>query len=126
MRMLLAQWWTEAGKIPKYRIPKLWYSNRTEPNNTEPNLIVYENKGILLYLLFHLIFFKIFFLIVVFSGFFGFKNGYYFKKSSNFFKKTSKHLKKCLTIVRKIRFGISGSHRTEPNRIIPNRSFGIR
>ena len=120
------QWWTEAGKIPKYRIPKLWYSNRTEPNNTEPNLIVYENKGILLYLLFHLIFFKIFFLIVVFSGFFGFKNGYYFKKSSNFFKKMSKHLKKCLTIVRKIRFGISGSHRTEPNRIIPNRSFGIR
>ena len=27
----------------------------------------------------------------------------------------SKHLKKCLTIVRKIQFGISGSHRTEPN-----------
>ena len=39
------QWWTEAGKIPKYRIPKLRYSNRTEPNNTEPNLIVYENMG---------------------------------------------------------------------------------
>ena len=30
------QWTTESGKIPKYRIPKLRYSNWTEPNNTEP------------------------------------------------------------------------------------------
>ena len=43
------QWSTEAGKIPKYRIPKLLYSNRTEPNNTEPNLIVDENEGFLLF-----------------------------------------------------------------------------
>ena len=55
------QWWTEAGKIPKYRIPKLRYSNRTEPNNTEPNHIVYENKGILLLYIFYCIFMQHFF-----------------------------------------------------------------
>ena len=37
-------------KRVKYQIPKLWYSNQTKPN-----LIVYQNKGILLYLLFYLI-----------------------------------------------------------------------
>ena len=36
---------TEAGKYWIYRILKLRYSNWTEPNNTEPNLIVEENKG---------------------------------------------------------------------------------
>ena len=35
------QWSTEAGKIPKYRS----FGILTEPNNTEPNLIVYENIG---------------------------------------------------------------------------------
>ena len=34
----------------------------------------------------------------------------------------SKHLKKCLTIVRKILFGISGSHRTEASVF---RKFGL-
>ena len=39
-----------------------------------------------------------------------------------FLKKMSKHLKKCLTIVRKILFGISGSHRTEASVF---RKFGL-
>ena len=51
------QWWTEAGKIPKYRIPKLWYSNRTEPNNTEPNHAIKEIKGFSLFIQFLLKFF---------------------------------------------------------------------
>ena len=33
---------------------------------------------------------------------------------------------KCLSVAEKIRFGIPGSHRTEPNQIIRNRSFGIQ
>ena len=83
-------WRANSGgpKQVKYRNTKYRsFGILTEPNNTQTNLIVYENKGILLYLLFYLILFENFFLIVVFSGFFGFKNGYHFKKSSIFFKK---------------------------------------
>ena len=29
------QWTTKAGKMPKYQIQKVWYSNWTEPNNTK-------------------------------------------------------------------------------------------
>ena len=36
----------------------------------------------------------------------------------------AKHLDKCLTVVRKIRFGISVSNRTEPN--LPNTEASVR
>ena len=113
------QWSTEAGKIPKYRIPKLRYSNRTEPNNTEPNLIVDENQYFPLfdnffqfYCIFMWQFFKTCSILLHFSA----SKRSCFKQIQKFWGKN----------VQMIRFGISVSYRTEPNRIIPNRSFGIR
>ena len=110
---------TEAGKYRIYRIPKLRYSNRTEPNNTEPNLIVDENQYFPLfdnffqfYCIFMWQFFKTCSILLHFSA----SKRSCFKQIQKFWGKN----------VQMIRFGISVSYRTEPNRIIPNRSFGIR
>ena len=70
LKIAANQWSTEAGKIRKYQIPKLRYSNRTEPN-----LILVEEITVPsfmfnfpLFIVFFVTFFTICCILLHFSG----------------------------------------------------------
>ena len=97
----IVQCTTEAVKYWIYRIPKLLYSNRTEPNNTEPNLMIVENKVLTCL-------FNYSHHILVYVAIFQLKN-WKFRKKSCLFKKFMKFGLKCQLFVQKIWFGITVS-----------------